>query len=648
MKSSYLDSESRLNVSDSVAAVVVHHKSLATIGDTIGALTQAGLSPQNIVVVDNSEDQTTFDSLKLELPDEVLLAACPNDGYGAAVNFGVRYLDAVGRRLPFTLISTHESLPDEDAVAVLARVLADDDTLGVVGPLLITGSDRDVVWSAGGYLSRLLRVPRHRRHLEAVEHVCGSGGDAVRRVDWLDGAFLMYRSSVLKACAVDEDYFLYMEEVDHHLSLARHGYGVAIATDARVWQSSAGLPPYWSARNTYRFQRRHGSPLSRLLTPRYAYARTALAGLRHFDQRTVLRLRRLREGWNVRDMAPKEAGLVIVNPLEKALAHYVGELEATVNKLGVDTSVLATCEPSATGGGRVRWLARYVALLMKSRKIARKNGVRAPVIVTWPVLGYIDVLLVRVLAGPHAWVVMHDPRPLVRSAGYGRVVRWCVRLYGARWKMIVHSERALAHVREDSGTQNAINLPHPILHNSRGSDVTRTRDVRVFGQFKRDRDLSALEHIPKHCPSEISFEIHGRGWPEISGWRVRDKFIPETELDELLRSSGAVLIPYKRFYQSGIAIRCLENEVPFVGPADSSLSDLLEECSPLLVANGDWVSAVQAALNLPNDSMREFSRRYGERCLYGWQAWLRIVDGRPPSVVGREPRNTEVEASNDY
>ena len=135
--------------------------------------------------------------------------------------------------------------------------------------------------------------------------------------------------------------------------------------------------------------------------------------------------------------------------------------------------------------------------------------------------------------------------------------------------------------------------------------------VRVLGQWKSSRDIEAMKSVAAAAyDGNPRFEVVGRGWPEVDGWSVDNRFVPEAELDNLIHSSQVVLIPYSRFYQSGIAIRALENNRVTVGPADSSLADILGADSPCLVHDADWVGAVRQALLRSNKDVSEDRNRY--------------------------------------
>lgn len=320
-------------------------------------------------------------------------------------------------------------------------------------------------------------------------------------------------------------------------------------------------------------------------------------------------------------MSSTQAGahVVVVNPLGSALDHYTRALVHDLAAVGVSTRVVSVAEPSADGRSAASWVARYVVALARARR-----GAPAEVVVTWPVLGYLDLPLARFVLGRRvrASITLHDPRPLVRAVGYGRAVRRLVRPVTGRVRFVVHSEAAKRHVSDDARVDVPV-VPHPVLPAAAGdgaggpgtgdpapstpADAQGAPTVRVLGQYKRDRDVALLEALAERLGERASLEIHGRGWPGVTGWRVVEGFVDESRLDALIEGSDCVLVPYRRFYQSGIAVRALELGTPFVGPEASSLAEFGPEVSCLVdEPEGDddarvqaWCEAVRRAVRKP-------------------------------------------------
>ncbi|MEV7998818.1 hypothetical protein QMY03_21000 [Arthrobacter sp. KFRI-F3372] len=334
----------------------------------------------------------------------------------------------------------------------------------------------------------------------------------------------------------------------------------------------------------------------------------------------------------------KNARIIVINPLGEALSHYSQALVCHLTDAGVESEVVSITEPSRSGKSRFKWLMDYFAVLVSVGKRTRKRHSREIVLVTWPVLGFLDLVIVKILCGSTGMIVYHDPRPLVRSAGSSRAVAGLVRLVGKRPRALVHSKEAAQAMCNLGFSFGLTMVPHPILPTGAVNEPTRDYGigarhcVRVLGQYKEDRDVDLLRVLAEQLGKKYHFEIVGRGWPPVTGWKVDARFVSEDELDELIATSGAIIIPYKRFYQSGIAIRALEKAVPIVGRAQTNLRDLYGPRSRLLVEEDGktrgvtveaWVSAIEFALEHGRAESVLAAKLFHEDAARGWASLVR-------------------------
>ncbi|MET1033927.1 MAG: glycosyltransferase family 2 protein [Arthrobacter sp.] len=636
-----------------VRAVVVHHNRFGDIAATARGIAAQGIAPEHVLVVDNSTAPDAGDVLAGLRAGGHPVLTVPNRGYGAAANAGLdRWLG--GDPAPeFVLLATHETRLEPGALAAMLGEARSHPRCAVVGPLLATGDGGATVWSAGGYLRGPLGLPRHREHLAERSAL---GPVPSRDAEWLDGCCLLVRGAALGAERFDEGFFLYMEEVDLQLRLRAAGWTVRLAGGAAARQESDGVPDYYGVRNIQRLNRRAGRPVAAVAAGMFLAARQAARALlrgRGGDLGPIAAgladglLGRAGPGPRAAGPAP---GVVLVNPLGRALAHYAEALEETLGSGGVRVRTLSVQEPSASGTGRAVWLASHLVLLWRARRAAAPD---ARILTLWPVLGYWDLPLARALAGPRAAVVLHDPVPLVRAVGYGRIAAALVSRAPRLADVVVHSREAAAEVERALPSARPQLLPHPMLVPAAASpadtldaaeaagaaEAARDRDpaaaagsvavppacpagtsttartrrpvVRVLGQFKAGRDTAAMGLLAESLGAEAELRVTGRGWPRVSGWRVDERFVDEAEMDELIRGADTVVIPYERFFQSGIAVRCLELGTPFVGPGGSHLEDLLGAGSPLLVGDGrTWDDAVRHALRAGRGEILAAGRAY--------------------------------------
>jgi len=314
------------------------------------------------------------------------------------------------------------------------------------------------------------------------------------------------------------------------------------------------------------------------------------------------------------------ADVIIVNPLAGALRHYTERLQRILVDSGSSVTVFSVPEPSFSGRSRVAWIREYASALLRARRV-RRHGCR--VLVTWPALGHIDRVVAPLLAGRPTTIVMHDPLPLVRAVGYSSVSTRVATLLAPKHSLMVHSELAAEDLAGRAGP--LVQLPHPLANLATVPVPSDPPFVRVLGQWKPDRDLALLETLAPLLP-DARLEIVGRGWPPVAGWAVRDEFVSEDEMDDLINTSSAVLIPYRRYYQSGIAARAIEAAVPVIGTA-RELSSMTGASYPFLLGQDagalEWSETIRSAIASDTALLEEVRADATAWALDEWKTWAR-------------------------
>jgi N-acetylglucosaminyl-diphospho-decaprenol L-rhamnosyltransferase len=230
-------------------ALIIGYKNKDLVVAVLNALAKQTLVPRSVIVVDNGGSFTEVDRANWQLSDISTLISRPdNPGYGAAVNLA---RDVVGNSA--LLVLTHDAVFDTTLAELLLEMLH-DETVGSVGPLLHFASDRKRIFSAGGRLSKAGQASHLRAPLSENPY----------RVDWVDGAIVMYSRQALDAIDwLDEDYFLYFEDVDSGWRLIQAGWHSFLVPSAVAFQQPGPHPTYLGMRNMALFARKAGIPILR-------------------------------------------------------------------------------------------------------------------------------------------------------------------------------------------------------------------------------------------------------------------------------------------------------------------------------------------------------------------------------------------------
>jgi hypothetical protein len=264
--------------------------------------------------------------------------------------------------------------------------------------------------------------------------------------------------------------------------------------------------------------------------------------------------------------------IYISNPLPHALSHYENELSQTLRRVGLAHSSKASLAVEDRPG---IW-GKAVKFRNAVRNSRHKTPAQSQVIQCWPSLGLLEPALWHKKSSPNL-VVFHDPVPIRKQIGFDRISRKLASSYRSDRApvILVHSDDAHVEARKLFPGLSVRKALHPLLTDlnmppSAGSDII------VAGQFKPERNLSLLAEIgPLLRARNLRPRIFGRGWPEnIPGWEVDSRFLGESELDSAIDGAAVVLIPYRNYFQSGIAIRALERGTISVSPENSFARDV--------------------------------------------------------------------------
>lgn len=319
----------------------------------------------------------------------------------------------------------------------------------------------------------------------------------------------------------------------------------------------------------------------------------------------------------------------IVNPLPDALDHFERSLASLLSsgeEVSVSALPVAVTEmwPGASGVDRLRQAFRY---LKSAHRVSRESEVDV-IINVWPALGYLESLVWSRSSVP-VITILHDVVPLRSQFGYwSRWVPAFRRLTRKHHRWVVHGERAASDARAVGFGELPI-VPHPLMPGALGdtSASSSPRNALVFGQWKPARDLDLLVQLAPGIESlGLRPVITGRGWPAVRGWNVEDRFVDEVEVEPLLRDAGILLLPYAHYYQSGVALRALENGTGVVGVRTAFLEEFFGSDWPGFVTDPDdpgaWLDAIDRtrALNggVLGDLLRSAQRN-------GTQRWTAVL-----------------------
>jgi GT2 family glycosyltransferase len=228
-----------------IGAGILHYRDWPGVCVTIDALLAQTRKPDHLLVFDHASGDGSAGAIRASYPEIEVVEAPDNRGPAAGENRMMNELLSREFDAIFILPDDLEIAPD--TLEHLAARLEEDQSIGVVGPLIAHKHDRDRIFYAGGY------VRRHNWSLdfrEVPSKLSEWKGQSPRAVDFLQtGGALMRARAVNQAGDNEEKFYYWADDVDYTLKLGALGWRVECVPAAVGWQEFGYPPPYIATRN---------------------------------------------------------------------------------------------------------------------------------------------------------------------------------------------------------------------------------------------------------------------------------------------------------------------------------------------------------------------------------------------------------------
>jgi GT2 family glycosyltransferase len=248
-----------------------------------------------VLLVDNGSTDGTPGKVRALFPRVEVIENGRNLGFPGGNNAGMR--EALSRGADYVILLNNDTVVDRDFARELLRAAERDPRVGMATSKIYFRDRPQVLWFAGGDVSTWTGRSRHagfgetdRGQFDDVEDIgrpCGC-------------AMLVSRALLEDVGLMEEDLFLYGEEIDWVLRARRRGYRCVLAPRSKVWHKvsagtggpSRGDGYYYAVRNMLRTLRRHAphrfAPLNGLRVVLVASVFTASLFTLGIDKRTGL------------------------------------------------------------------------------------------------------------------------------------------------------------------------------------------------------------------------------------------------------------------------------------------------------------------------------------------------------------------------
>ena len=228
----------------------------------------AGDARVEVIVVDNASADGSEDRATAAVPEARLLRNDRNLGFGAAANRGMRVAAA-----PFVFLLNPDAIISGGTLGGFLKVAAEHPRAGVIGCLTknrdgsVYPSARKVPTAVESLGHMFVGPFRPENRWSRAYTMADWDRLSEREVEWVSGSSMLLRADALKAVGMfDEDYFMYVEDVDLCTRMRAAGWEVRYSPELEV-EHIVGSATRGSKRMTlehsksiYRYYAKHRSP----------------------------------------------------------------------------------------------------------------------------------------------------------------------------------------------------------------------------------------------------------------------------------------------------------------------------------------------------------------------------------------------------
>ena len=239
--------------------ILVNYNNVPDTTECINSLLESNYKNFKIFVVDNSEDESSIDQIKNKIKNECLFIKTKNNGFAAANNV---VLSEDNKDIDFYWILNNDtSIPDTFLFNLNEKLLSKKNKIySQIYSNTLLYYKTNTIQAIGGKINKLTGLPKHCNNNEEFNF----SNNYPKDYDYPIGASIIIHKEVLeKIGLMNEDYFLYYEELDWMEKAKKQNITLEIFSDLYIYHKEGNS--IGNKKDKYNFKQLYYSNRSRLL-----------------------------------------------------------------------------------------------------------------------------------------------------------------------------------------------------------------------------------------------------------------------------------------------------------------------------------------------------------------------------------------------
>lgn len=202
-----------------VFIIILNYNGESTLGRCLESVYKLNYDNYEVVVVDNNSTDGSFDKMRPLYAKFNFIKNSQNLGFAAGNNVAIKW--SLEKMADYVLLLNNDALIEKNSLALMVQAAQAKAQVGIVSPIIYKGESKKI-WFAGGKINWFKM---------RAEHLVGRG-----KTQYITGCAMLIKKEVFKKIGLlDENFFLYYEDVDFSYRAQKKGFGLEIVSGAKVF-----------------------------------------------------------------------------------------------------------------------------------------------------------------------------------------------------------------------------------------------------------------------------------------------------------------------------------------------------------------------------------------------------------------------------
>jgi GT2 family glycosyltransferase len=232
-----------LTKTPSVGIVLLSLNRFSMTSKCIKSLLSVDYPKFSIVVVDNNSADNSGEKLKESFPEITLLQSKINLGFCGGNNLGIKY--CLAAQFDYIMILNDDTEVEPDFLSIMVQKgVSIPEKLHVITGKICCNQDRTMVWYAGGDLSFIHGIGKHRGHFKKDRPEYNNDC----KVEYASGCLMLVKGEVFETIGLlKESIFIYLDDTEFCIRLREASIPIYYQAASRIYhkvQAGIGLANY--------------------------------------------------------------------------------------------------------------------------------------------------------------------------------------------------------------------------------------------------------------------------------------------------------------------------------------------------------------------------------------------------------------------